>query len=264
MIEWEGGAKELYGTPFHPTNFPEPAAQYSSVPVRCTRCRRPNVLCSSGGLACAARWPPTLPFPFFLTLWHALHCCAALHECGAAPSKVKGGAVRRKDGTLLHRENKKTEKSQKRTFPSRLAGSPTGVRIPAWPQGKTRWCRPSRPNMQALVAAAADTRSQLFRNLFVPHACHLTRRDAPRDRCLESDIHGRSRNMQLVSVSHGRVCMTCHWVVCMCVCGVRVCVCGSRRQRRPELSRRAGRAGRQPCSAARSCGACVRPGSPGR
>lgn len=30
--------------------------------------------------------------------------------------------------------------------------------------------------------------------------------------------------MQLVSVSHGRVCMTCHWVVCMCVCGVCVCV----------------------------------------
>lgn len=128
-----GGCEGIIWDPLPPTIFAEPAAQYSSVPVRCTRCRRPNVLCSSGGLACAARWPPTLPFPFFLTLWHALHCCAALHECGAAPSEVKGGAVRRKDGTLLHRENKKTGKSQKRTFPSRLAGRPTGVKDACMP-----------------------------------------------------------------------------------------------------------------------------------
>lgn len=124
---------------------------------------------------------------------------------------------------------------------------------------------PSRPNMQALFAAAADTRSQLFRNLFVPHACHLTRRDAPRDRCLESDIHGRSRNMQLVSVSHGRVCMTCHWRWCACVCiyGCALwCVCVSERESvagsagmagQNQAGRRAGRAGRQPCSAARRC-----------
>lgn len=196
-----GGCEGIIWNPLHPTIFPEPAAQYSSVPVPCNRCRRPNVLCSSGGLACAARWPPTLPFPFFLTHWQALHCCAALHECGAAPSEVKGGAVRRKDGTLLHRENKKTEMSRKRTFlPAMLAGQ-QGFRMPACPlKGRHAGVIPPRPNMQALVAAAADTRSQLFRNLFVPHACHLTRRDAPRDRCLESDIHGRSRNMQLASV----------------------------------------------------------------
>lgn len=147
-----------------PTIFAEPAAQYSSVPVRCTRCRRPNVLCSSGGLACAARWPPTLPFPFFLTLWHGLHCCAALHECGATPSEVKGGAVRRKDGTLLHRENKKTEKSQKRTFlPALLAarqglgylhalkGRHAGVVPPA------QTCRPSLQLQQTRARSCSAT-----------------------------------------------------------------------------------------------------------
>lgn len=118
-----GGCEGIIWDPLPPTILPEPAAQHSSVPVPCNRCRRPNVLCSSGGLACAARWPPTLPFPFFLTPWQVLRCCAALHECGAAPSEVKGGAVRRKDGTLLHRENKKTEMSRKRTFlPAMLSG----------------------------------------------------------------------------------------------------------------------------------------------
>lgn len=148
------------------------------------------------------------PFPvFFLTAWHALPCCAALHECGAAPSEVEGvvGAVRRKkDGTLLHRENKTMGKKRTRKdIPSRLTErGRQGSGCLQAPEAKTRWCRPSRPNMQALVAAAADTRSQAVPQPFVPHAGHLTRRDAPRDRCLESDIHGRSRNMQLVPASH--------------------------------------------------------------
>ena len=138
--------------------------------------------------------------------------CAALHEGGAAPSEVKGRAARRKDGTLLYRENKKTEKRRKRTSPAFLAGR-QGLGCLRALQGRHAGVVPPAQNMQALVAAAAHTRSQLSRNLLVPHACHLTRRDAARDRCLESDIHGRSRNMQLVSISHGKVYMTCDFVV---------------------------------------------------
>lgn len=168
----------------------------SSVPVRCTRCRRPNVLCSSG----ASLVQPGGHLPPLSRFFWCLACPARLRRDSVRSEK---GAVVEKTGPcFIGRINDR--KDERHSFPpsSRTAG----VGMPAPSHGKTRWCRPFRPNMQALSAAAADTRSQLFRNLFVPHACHLTRRDAPRDRCLESDIHGRSRNMQLVSVSQGQKC----------------------------------------------------------
>lgn len=61
--------------------------------------------------------------------------------------------------------------------------------------------------------------------------------------------------MQLVPVSHAQVCMTCNCVVCGCVCGVCVRLCRQGRRPRAELAgRQAGRAGRQPSSAARRRG----------
>lgn len=208
MIEWEGGAKELYGTPLHPPSVlsqpPSTVAFLYAAAGAAAKCpvhfRWPR-LCSQ-----VATDPPFPVFPHTLA-------CAALLRC---PARVRRGSVRSEGVVVVRRKKtgpcfigrirrRQTRDKKGQFLPALLAGRQGSGCLQA-PEGRHAGVVPSRPNMQALVAAAADTRSQLFRNLFVPHAGHLTRRDAPRDRCLESDIHGRSRNMQLVPASHGIVC----------------------------------------------------------
>lgn len=152
MVE-EGGCEGIIWNPPPPVRlfFPEPAAQYSSVPVRCTRCRRPNVLCSSGAsLVQPGGHRPSLSR---FSLSHP-GICPALPCTGAArlrqKSRVAVVLYVEKTGPCFIGRIRRQQKRQKRTFlPAVLAGRQGPGCLHAPPQGKTRWCRPSRPNMQA-------------------------------------------------------------------------------------------------------------------
>ena len=208
MIEWEGGAKELYGTPLHP---PSVLSQPPSTVAFLYAAEG-----AGGQMSCAFPVASLVqpgghrPSLSRFSSHSGMRCTAALPCTSAARLRQSEGVVvvrRKKTGPcFIGRIRRRQTRDKKGQFlPALLAGRQGSGCLQA-PEGRHAGVVPSRPNMQALVATAADTRSQLFRNLFVPHAGHLTRRDAPRDRCLESDIHGRSRNMQLVPASHGIVC----------------------------------------------------------
>lgn len=99
--------------------FPEPAAQYSSVPVRCTRCRRPNVLCSSGAsLVQPGGHRPSLSR---FSLSHPGICPALLPCTGAArlrqKSRVAVVLYVEKTGPCFIGRIRRQQKRQKRTFP---------------------------------------------------------------------------------------------------------------------------------------------------
>lgn len=95
-----------------------------------------------------------------------MFCAAALPCTSAARLRQmwKGGAVRRKDGTLLHRENKTTGKRRQRTFlPALLAGrqgsgclqAPEGRHAVVVPPAQT--CRPSLQLQQTRARSCSAT-----------------------------------------------------------------------------------------------------------